>query len=573
MFAANGMNVFTLGLLIQVVLIRYAGLGYVSSYVAQSIASVQISFLLSRFVAWRDADVAALPALARFNLRHLSVAGLGMAGYAGLERLGMNFIAANVAVTAVLAPAGFLAGHKWPRAAPRRVPRHSPWPRRWRHRVLVGGGIAAGLLLMGLALGVHGVHLEDGGVRVAVGWPGMQYLIYAVWLVPLVELAMLTAGQLYYRFRFRIAPAGKFGHLIVQITTTGREEQRVNEVIGQIRGYDLAISYEIWVVTEPGAGDQYPLADRVLTVPTGFTVRSERKARALEYSRQVRRALGLDTADIKILFNDDDVAPTKRYIETAFTADYDICEGITVPRTEYAVRPLGHFLASHADDLRTHACLVYCSVFQGIIGRPLHVHGEGLTVTGEAESKVTWDWPAFASEDLVFGQKAVRAGLRWGWFHEYVELTSPWNMRDFITQRRRWLWGDIHGVLHRDVFSLAGAAAVVAKYLVGLVTVLFSLTGIYMKLNGQLPVNSPVYSVSKLAILSWLALFFACGWIGASSRVTGRNDDSRLLSAAAAVVMSPVSSMLAIMVLVVSLIHGNPRTFEVIRKTRAGAAH
>jgi hypothetical protein len=37
--------------------------------------------------------------------------------------------------------------------------------------------------------------------------------------------------------------------------------------------------------------------------------------------------------------------------------------------------------------------------------------------------------------------------------------------------------------------------------------------------------------------------------------------------------MSPVSSLLAIMVLVVSLIHGNPRTFEVIRKTRAGAAH
>ena len=215
-----------------------------------------------------------------------------------------------------------------------------------------------------------------------------------------------------------------------------------------------------------------------------------------------------------------------------------------------------------------HACLVYCSVFQGIIGRPLHVHGEGLTVTGEAEGKVTWDWPAFASEDLVFGQKAVRAGLRWGWFHEYVELTSPWTMRDLITQRRRWLWGDIHGVLHRDVFSLPGAAAVVAKYLVGLVTVVFSLTGLYMKLTGQMPVSSPVYSVSKLAILSWLALFFACGWIGASSRVTLRNDDSRLLSAATAVVMSPVSSMLAIFVLLISLFQGNPRTFEVIRKTR-----
>jgi len=34
-------------------------------------------------------------------------------------------------------------------------------------------------------------------------------------------------------------------------------------------------------------------------------------------------------------------------------------------------------MVSHADDIRTHACLVYCSVFQGILGRPLHVPGKG----------------------------------------------------------------------------------------------------------------------------------------------------------------------------------------------------
>ena len=105
----------------------------------------------------------------------------------------------------------------------------------------------------------------------------------------------------------------------------------------------------------------------------------------------------------------------------------------------------------------------------------------------------------------MFGQKAVREGLRWGWFHEYVELTSPWSLRDFITQRRRWLWGDIHGVMHREVFSLPGAAVVVAKYLVGLVTVVFSLTGLYMKLTGQLPAASPVYDVFEIGdpIAGW----------------------------------------------------------------------
>ena len=93
---------------------------------------------------------------------------------------------------------------------------------------------------------------------------------------------------------------------------------------------------QIWVVTEPwGAVTTkagYLGADRVMVVPETFTARSERKARALEFSRQIRGILGLDTADVKILFNDDDVTPTESYIKTAFAANYDVCEGITVPR-------------------------------------------------------------------------------------------------------------------------------------------------------------------------------------------------------------------------------------------------
>ena len=145
---------------------------------------------------------------------------------------------------------------------------------------------------MSLALGVHMTGEDGGGIRIALGWPGIQYLIYAVWLVPL--------GTRHADGRAAFLPVpvphrtrGQVIRLIFQITTTGREEQRVNEVIGQIRSYRLVMSHEIWVVTEP-VTRQYPLADRVLTVPAEFTARSERKARALEYSRQVRVALGLD---------------------------------------------------------------------------------------------------------------------------------------------------------------------------------------------------------------------------------------------------------------------------------------
>jgi Glycosyl transferase family group 2 len=306
----------------------------------------------------------------------------------------------------------------------------------------------------------------------------------------------------------------------------------------------------------------------VITVPASFTSRAHKKARALCYSAQLRQALGLDTADVKILYNDDDVQPTKGYIEKAFAADYDICEGITAPRAFYGGPPFGHFLASHIDDMRTRSCLIYCSVFQGLFRKPLHVHGEGLTVTGECERIVGWDHPVVASEDLVFGHNAAHLGMRWGWFCDYVELTSPWSFREFLIQRKRWYWGNVHAITHRDVLPLPRAIPVAANEVFGCLTVLVSVAGLALRFSGHLPPASHVYDVSKIAIASWIAIFAVCGWIDASSRIHQHDDDSRILSAVIAVVMAPVSSLMTVFVIMVSLYQGDPGTFEVIRKTR-----
>lgn len=399
-------------------------------------------------------------------------------------------------------------------------------------------------------------------------WPAAYWLVYGAWLMPLAELTLLATGHFGYRWRFREARPGTFSCLIIQVTTVGREQARVTDIIRQIRGYGLTMPHEVWVVTEPGSPGQYPLADRVLVVPENFQARSRSKARALEYSRRVRTYLGLDRSDVKIVFNDDDVSLTKGYLERAFAADYDICQGIVAPRTHYAVRPLGHFLASHADDIRTHACLVHCSVFQGLLGRPLHVHGEGLVVTGASEGMVTWDWPVTASEDLVFGQRAGAAGLRWGWFHEYAEVTSPWTLRDYLVQRRRWLWGDIHAVSHRSVMPLGAAARVCGKYLVGVLALICSVDGLYLRLIGRIPATAGALGYAKLSVLAWAAVFFACGWLGASSAEGRRTRDSRLMSGVLAVLMMPVSLVFTFAAIAIPLIQGNPRSFEVIAKTR-----
>ena len=156
-------------------------------------------------------------------------------------------------------------------------------------------------------------------------------------------------------------------------------------------------------------------------------------------------------------------------------------------------------------------------------------------------------------------------GLRWGWFHDYVELTSPWGLKDFFTQRKRWTWGNIHAISRREVLPLSRALPLTAKYALDASIVVLSLTGLALRFTGYLPPGSMIYDVSKLAVLSWLLMFFYCGWAAAESKPT---LDFRLLHATAAAILSPISSMLAFIVLVIAVFQGNPRTFEVIRKTR-----
>ena len=655
-FAINGLDVFAVGLLIQVLLVQYAGMGHVFSYIVQTIVSVQLNFLLSRYVTWRDRNVVFLRALARFNLQQLAVTGLGMAGYAGLELLGVNYIAANVVVTALLAPMSFLSSHLWSLTDDRakdsliRLSKHTKGARAARgttkrvtapslppvpHGSTRRSSSGNPALLRASGRRAHQRAGEDSHVNLAqrraafwqipvakvgrtaiyeprayepvataklrakagksqrhrlsskialvalalfivamlwavVSWQPMRCLVYAAWMMPLCELALLVTGQVWFRVRYREAPFGKFTQLIIQVTTAGHEHERVTEIIRQIRDYQLEMNYQIWVVTEPGSLTDYPLADLVLAVPSDFLARSAKKARALEYSRRVRVSMGLDRSDVKILFNDDDVSLTRGYIKRAFAADYDICEGIVTPRTCYAVRPFGHFAISHADDIRTHACLVYCSVFQGILNRPVHVHGEGLTVTGNAESVVTWDIPLIASEDLAFGQQAAHTKrLRWGWFHEYAEVTSPWSLRDYMIQRSRWLWGDVHAIGHRNVMPLGAAFRVSAKYVAGVLGLVYSAAGLYLRATGRIPATSPIFTYAKLSILSWVAVIFACGWIGASSAASPRNDDSRLLAGVMAVLMMPISVALTFAAVIIPLAQGDPRTFRVIRKTRS----
>jgi hypothetical protein len=374
----------------------------------------------------------------------------------------------------------------------------------------------------------------------------LEAVIVTAWMVPLALVGMAVTG--YVRgHRLRVAFARE---MIIQITTVGNQET-VNAIIDAIRGYRLDFPYRIWVVAEPSSPTGYQGADRIIVVPADFVCRASYKCRALEYVRRLRAREGLDDRDLKILFLDDDSLPTKGYVEKAFHADHDICQGIVAPRNDY-----GRFL-SYMDDLRTLNCLVFCSVFQSF-GHPIQVHGEGLCVRASAEQVVTWDHPVVASEDLVFGQIAAHKRLDWGFFYDFVCITSPWNFRDYVKQRRRWTWGNVHAIAR--VLPPAAKARLVAKYFLGFGGFSVATAGVILDRVGALDLPAGVRPMLAISVVAFLGSFALCGWL---------NGPGRAKHSAASVLLAFFTCGFNFFVLLIGLARGNPHRFEVIEKVAA----
>ena len=111
-FSAIGGFVFLLGLGLQAVLTGRWQMAPLASYLIQAVVSVETSFLLNRWLTWRDRDSPFWLAFTRFNAQKTVTIALNFLLYAGLLRLGMNYLVANVALTAVFTVVNFVAGDR-----------------------------------------------------------------------------------------------------------------------------------------------------------------------------------------------------------------------------------------------------------------------------------------------------------------------------------------------------------------------------------------------------------------------------------------------------------------------------
>jgi len=434
----------------------------------------------------------------------------------------------------------------------------------------------------------------------------LQLIMLFFLLIPAIEAIMIVFGAAWAHFSYTQAPE-KFQHLIIQITTVGKEPELVQRTVDKIRSYGLRLPYEIWVAIEPDHFDKYANVERVIVVPTEFACRAIDKARALEYTRHLREeyltARGLDPAGVKLLLVDDDTLPSRSYICKAFAGDYDVCQGPTVPNRWYGTGGFRHFILSHLDNNRIRNCLVYCSCTQGVTGKPLFVHGEGLSMTCRAESIVTWDKPIVASDDLVFGYTAAHIGLRWGYFQgAAIQLVSPWSFRELLKQRRRWTWGNLDAIRSRDIMPQAPAIFRSFKYFLTFATITSCTAGTILLGLGIVKVPPQVLYVFWGSLVCWAASFGLSGWINSGGepnreRLGARNikrDNYRSLLAyelalfanifrrsrmnywafrifqtISATVLAPMTALMPAFVFTYSVVKGRPTRFEVIAKSNS----
>jgi 4-amino-4-deoxy-L-arabinose transferase-like glycosyltransferase/glycosyltransferase involved in cell wall biosynthesis/putative flippase GtrA len=112
-FSLIGGGIFVAGLLIQAVLTGGLHIPSFESYLVQAVVSVESSFLLNRWFTWRAARTPFWSAFWRFNAQKVITVTANLILYAGLLKLGMNYLLANILLTVVFTFVNYIGADRF----------------------------------------------------------------------------------------------------------------------------------------------------------------------------------------------------------------------------------------------------------------------------------------------------------------------------------------------------------------------------------------------------------------------------------------------------------------------------
>jgi hypothetical protein len=392
----------------------------------------------------------------------------------------------------------------------------------------------------------------------------LVYVISAIWLSPIFYLSVLLFGK-YFKVRRRknlIEQKGpvekKIDKIIFQIPTVGNFRS-VNKAFEAVRGYNLPVPVETWVVVEEWDThkDEY-VCDKVVVVPKDFECEDLYKARALEFARRLRVKMVTDgelSSNYILLQGDDDAVPSIGFVKEGLTVAADISIGTITPK-------VGGVWSTIIDYERCVACGIFCNFFTNL-GQPLWAHGEGTVMSSKVDQNVSYDISSFvknpkekliSSEDAFYFHKASAMGFDIYNSEERVFILPPLSMSDAVKQRRRWFWGQ-WTLLSRKMLPLGNRLRLGVLGFSGLWLYFIGMLGVPLSLLGVITLSTPIFSVMLASLLIWLGMRAyiigtAMGW---KQGIIGA-------------LLSYVTVTLNTFVHLIGLLKGDPHNFEVIRK-------
>ena len=270
-------------------------------------------------------------------------------------------------------------------------------------------------------------------------------LLKHVWIVyfPMVLLILIT----FLRYGKPKSPAKVATNdppfIIFQITTKGENFRAVEKSVSSIKKACVGVheAYKIDVVTEPNSPK---FRANTIIVPSDFKTENNTlyKARANQYALLLRRRREQkeNTKNYWIFHMDEESILSKQcllgLIEFTNT-DKLIGQGEIIYPNFFGK----NLLTSLCDSIRTAGCLGDCRRYMNS-KNPLQMHGSFLLVRSDVEDCVGWDFGPCLAEDILFAHKAAKEiGPVFGWINGKLEEQSPFSLKEFFKQRRRWFIG------------------------------------------------------------------------------------------------------------------------------------
>ena len=298
------------------------------------------------------------------------------------------------------------------------------------------------LIIVGLLLGVIAFDIFALHVYVPKPINIFDYLKIA-WIIPLLASISALIGYFSikdkdFKLRKRYLEYGR--KVIFQITTRGFNVDAVKRSVESIKYWapKYLKNYEIWIVTEPDANPEIDnIKDvKIIKVPKDFQTPngSKYKARALEYAKELRKEYDHENTwiyfmDEESIVGEDTILGIIDFIENKGL----IGQGLIIYPNFFGK----NIFTSLADSIRPSAD-VSTHIFQIKMGFVSWMHGSHVLIRLDVEQQIGWDFGETRGEDSLFGLKAQELGYRIEWLKGRLYEQSPFTIKDFLKQRRRW---------------------------------------------------------------------------------------------------------------------------------------